>query len=116
MTCVCESEVIACKREPSVTSVGVSPRVLRTVCVVSGEVPYIDGRSMLRWTPLLKVFLQDQEKELTALKALGELMMHMQHPEGASLSALVIAKCIFRVTSLPRCLISVLALSQACWR
>ena len=43
---------------------------------------------MLRWTPLLKVFLQDQEKELTALKALGELMSCMQHPEGGSARAL----------------------------
>lgn len=51
------------------------------VCVVSGDVPRIDGRSMLRWTPLLKVFLQDQEKELTALKALGDLMTCMHHPE-----------------------------------
>lgn len=40
---------------------------------------------MLRWTPLLKVFLQDQDKELTALRALGDLMISMQHPEGGRL-------------------------------
>lgn len=74
MTCMCQSEVVVWKRDLS---------VMETV-PDGAEVPYVDGRSMLRWTPLLKVLLPDQEKELTALKALGDVMMRMQHPDGAS--------------------------------
>lgn len=116
MTCVCQSEVIVCKRELSETRSGSVLqetrrwRALRTGRVLSGDVPHIDAHSMLRWTPLLKVFLQDQEKELTALKALGDLMIRMQHPEGVCLSASGMFKCVFMFTSLPCCLISVLTL------
>lgn len=97
MTCVCQSEVIVCKPELPETRSGSVPeekrrsRALRAGRVLSGDVPHIDAHSMLRWTPLLKVFLQDQEKELTALKALGDLMIRMQHPEGVCL------RCIFPV-------------------
>lgn len=82
--------------------------MLTTLCVFSGDVPHIDGRSMLRWTPLLKVFLQDQQKELTALKVLGDLMFRMEHPDGACLNALVTFERISMFTSLPCCRASVL--------